>query len=193
MALSNSAIYSFSVVALIATHGVSFAAANIALTAYLAGSAVGVLVGGTLADKDRRHGNVAAIGFGLAALIMLPVAILILPVPVLVRGHGPVGFIFGMMQPSRDMLVRRAAPPGAAGRVFGIVTTGFNIGGIIGPLLFGWMMDHGSPRSVLGGAVVFMALTALFGFFEERRGTRRFSRLPTCVERVRPFRTLTQS
>ena len=68
------------------------------------------------------------------------------------------------------MLVRRAAPPGAAGRVFGIVSTGFNIGGIIGPLLFGWMMDHGSPRSVLMGAVVFMALTALYGLFEERRG-----------------------
>ena len=70
------------------------------------------------------------------------------------------------------MLVRRAAPPGAAGRVFGIVTTGFNIGGIIGPLLFGWMMDQGSPRSVLMGAVVFMALTALYGLAEERRGAR---------------------
>ena len=55
-----------------------------------------------------------------------------------------------MIQPSRDMLVRRAAPPGTAGRVFGIVTTGFNIGGIIGPLLFGWLMDHGSPRWVFG-------------------------------------------
>ena len=173
MVLSNSAVYSFSVVALIATHGVSFAAANIALTAYLAGSAVGVLVGGTLADKVRRHGNVAAIGFGLSALIMLPVAILMLSVPVLVLVMCLSGVIFGMMQPFRDMLVRRAAPPGAAGRVFGIVTTGFNIGGIIGPLLFGWMMDHGSPRSVLMGAVVFMTLTALYSLFEERRGARR--------------------
>ena len=57
---------------------------------------------------------------------------------------GLAGVIFGMIQPSRDMLVRRAAPPGTAGRVFGIVSTGFNIGGIIGPLLFGWLMDHGS-------------------------------------------------
>ena len=70
---------------------------------------------------------------------------------------GFAGIIFGMMQPSRDMLVRRAAPPGAAGRVFGIVSTGFNIGGIIGPILFGWLMDHGEPRWVFGGAVVFMA------------------------------------
>jgi MFS transporter, FSR family, fosmidomycin resistance protein len=175
MALSNSAIYSFSVVALIATHGVSFAVANAALTAYLAGSAVGVLAGGALADKTRRHGDLAAAGFGISALIMLLVATLTLSVPALVLAMGLSGAIFGMMQPARDMLVRRAAPPGAAGRVFGIVTSGFNIGGIIGPLLFGWMMDQGSPRSVLMGAVVFMALTALYGLFEERRGTRRLA------------------
>ena len=47
LSLANSAIYSFSVVALIATHGLSFTAANAALTAYLAGSAFGVLAGGT--------------------------------------------------------------------------------------------------------------------------------------------------
>ena len=77
------------------------------------------------------------------------------------------------------MLVRRAAPPGTAGRVFGIVSTGFNIGGIIGPLLFGWMMDQGSPRSVLMGAVVFMALTALFGLARgaPRRPARSLSPL----------------
>jgi len=161
------------VVALIATHGLSFTAANAALTAYLAGSALGVLAGGTLADKTRRHGDVAAIGCGLAALSMLLVATLTLSITALALAMGVSGFVFGVIQPARDMLVRRAAPPGAAGRVFGIVTTGFNIGGIIGPLLFGWMMDQGSPRSVLMGSVVFMALTALYGLAEERRGARR--------------------
>ncbi len=61
---------------------------------------------------------------------------------------GLAGFLFGIIQPSRDMLVRKAAPPGAAGRVFGIVSTGFNIGGIFGPLLFGWLMDNGAPRGI---------------------------------------------
>ncbi|HEX5959488.1 MAG TPA: MFS transporter, partial [Hyphomicrobiaceae bacterium] len=59
--------------------------------------------------------------------------------------------------------------PGAAGRVFGIVSTGFNIGGIIGPLLFGWLMDNGAPRWIFGMAVIFMAATALLGVIEERR------------------------
>lgn len=172
LALANSAVNSFAVVSLIATQGISFAAANLALTAYLAGSAIGVLAGGVLADRARRHGIMAASGFGLAALIMLPVATLTLPVPALVAAMGLSGVIFGLIQPARDMLVRRAAPPGAVGRVFGIVSTGLNIGSTIGPLLFGWMMDHGSPRSVLIAAVTFMALTALYGLFEEYRGAR---------------------
>ncbi len=68
LALSHSAMYSFSIVALIASHGISLAAATAALTAYLAASAVGVLVGGVLADKTRRHGDVAAAGFALSAV-----------------------------------------------------------------------------------------------------------------------------
>ena len=67
LALSHGAMYSFSVVALIAGHGVSLAVATAALTAYLAGSAAGVLAGGALADRTRRHGDVAAVGFGLSA------------------------------------------------------------------------------------------------------------------------------
>jgi MFS family permease len=50
--------------------------------------------------------------------------------------------------PSRDMIVREVTPPGSFGKVFGFVTTGFNIGGIVAPLVFGAIMDHGSPRLV---------------------------------------------
>jgi MFS family permease len=71
------------------------------------------------------------------------------------------------------MLVRKAAPPGGAGRVFGIVSTGFNIGGIVGPLLFGWLMDNGAPRAIFGMAVAFMVVTALLAVREERWSRRR--------------------
>ena len=172
IALSNSAMISFSVVALIASQDVTLVAANAALTAFLAGSAFGVLAGGSLADKTRRHGDVAAVGFGLTALITLLVTTLTLPAAVLVVAFGLGGFLSGAIMPSRDMLVRKAAPPGAAGSAFGIVSTGFNIGGIIGPMLFGWLMDHGSPRGVFAAACAFMAATALFGFIEERRVQR---------------------
>ncbi|HZE55162.1 MAG TPA: MFS transporter, partial [Bradyrhizobium sp.] len=64
--------------------------------------------------------------------------------------------------------VRNAAPPGAAGRAFGIVSTGFNLGGIVSPLLFGWIMDQNLPHWVFGASAVFMVLTVLLSLATER-------------------------
>ena len=71
------------------------------------------------------------------------------------------------------VLVRAAAPPGAVGRVFGIVTTGFNIGGTIGPMLGGWIMDHGRPRLVFYASVCFMLITVVMALSSEHRLNRR--------------------
>ena len=54
--LSTSAIEKFSVAALVQGQGLTLAWANTALTAFLLCSAVGVLCGGALADRTRRHG-----------------------------------------------------------------------------------------------------------------------------------------
>ena len=70
------------------------------------------------------------------------------------------GFLFGIMMPSRDMIVREATPAGSFGKVFGFVTTGFNIGGIVSPLIFGAIMDHGAPQLVFLG-VAACALAAI--------------------------------
>jgi FSR family fosmidomycin resistance protein-like MFS transporter len=67
------------------------------------------------------------------------------------------------------MMVRAAAPAGAVGRTFGVVTTGFNIAGTIGPLKFGLIMDHGAPQWVFRVSVVFMVITAFAAFFGDRR------------------------
>ena len=58
------------------------------------------------------------------------------------------GLCIGVIMPSRDMIVREVTPPGAFGKVFGFVTNGFNIGGIVSPLMFGALLDHGEPRLV---------------------------------------------
>jgi MFS family permease len=79
------------------------------------------------------------------------------------------GFLSGVIAPSRDMLVRNAAPPGAAGRAFGIVSTGFNLGGIVSPLLFGWIMDQSAPHWVFGASVIFMLATVVLSPFTERK------------------------
>jgi MFS family permease len=71
------------------------------------------------------------------------------------------------------MLVRAAAPAGAVGRAFGIVSIGLSTGGMIGPMLFGWIMDHGAPRWVFGASVVFMVLTVAFALAADRRSLNR--------------------
>jgi FSR family fosmidomycin resistance protein-like MFS transporter len=58
------------------------------------------------------------------------------------------GLANGMVMPSRDMIVRAVTPRGSYGKVFGFVTTGFNIGGIVAPPIYGALMDHGHPRAV---------------------------------------------
>jgi FSR family fosmidomycin resistance protein-like MFS transporter len=65
--------------------------------------------------------------------------------------------------------VLSAAQPRAEGRVFGIVSTGFNIGGLAGPILFGWLLDHAFAQLVFGASVVFMVLTVGLTLFQERR------------------------
>ena len=169
LSLSNAGISNFGVVALMTGYGASFSTANIALTAFLGSSAVGVLAGGFLADRTHHHGQVAAACFAINAGLVLLIALVALPSLLLTLVMGLAGFLGGVIAPSRDMLVRNAAPPGAAGRAFGIVSTGFNIGGIISPLLFGWIMDQNMPHWVFGASVVFMILTVVLGLVTDRR------------------------
>ena len=175
LSLSTSGIGNFSVVALMNAYGFPFAAANLALTAFLTASAFGVLGGGFVADMTRRHGDVAAIGFALNAAIMLLIAVVGGAPAVVIAAMGLAGFLSGMIMPSRDMLVRAAAPPGAVGRAFGIVSVGLSTGGMIGPMLFGWIMDLGAPRWVFGASVVFMVLTVALALIGDRSpfGRRR--------------------
>jgi MFS transporter, FSR family, fosmidomycin resistance protein len=173
LSLSSGAITTFSVVALVALYGVQVSAANIALSAYLMATAIGVLAGGFVADATRRHAEVAAVGFGTAAAITFAIGTFNLGVILLVVAMAAAGFLGGMIMPSRDMLVRAAAPPGAIGRTFGIVTGGFSIGGMVGPLMFGFFMDHGAPRWVFGASVVVMIAVALVALVGDRRSARR--------------------
>jgi MFS family permease len=168
LSLSSAGIGNFGVVALMSGYGASFSSANIALTAFLGFSAIGVLAGGFLADRTRRHGQVAAACFAINAAIVFIIAMVALPSLLLTMAMASAGFLGGVIAPSRDMLVRNAAPAGAAGRAFGIVSTGFNLGGIVSPLLFGWIMDQNMPHWVFGASVIFMILTVLLALFTDR-------------------------
>ena len=169
LSLSVAGINNFGIVALMSGYGTSYSAANVMLTAFLGASAAGVLAGGFLADHTERHGYVAAACFAVNAAIVLLIALATLPGWALTAAMTVAGFLSGVIAPSRDMLVRNAAPPGAAGRAFGIVSTGFNLGGIVSPLLFGWIMDQSAPHWVFGASVVFMVATVVLSPFTERK------------------------
>jgi len=169
LALSQNGINSFGIVALMSGYGSSFSEANVALTAYLGCSALGVLVGGVLADRTTRHSQIAAACFAINAAIVFVIASVALPALALTLTMAMAGFLSGVIVPSRDMLVRNAAPAGAAGRAFGIVSTGFNFGGILSPLLFGWFMDNALPHWVFGASAAFMAATVLLALVSERK------------------------
>ena len=184
LSLSGSGISNFSVVALTTAYGTPLSIANLALTAYLTAQAFGVLAGGFVADKTRRHADVAALGYAINACIVMAIGMVALGPVLLIGAMSMAGFLGGLIMPSRDMLVRAAAPPGAVGRTFGVVTTGFNIAGTIGPLMFGIVMDHGAPLWVFRISVAVMILTALAAFFGDRRAeaNRRRAAAPAAAE-----------
>jgi len=172
LSLSINGINNFGIVALMSGYGAPFSTASIALTAFLTASAIGVLAGGLLADRTRSHGQFAAACFALNAILVLILALASMPPAMLITIMIAAGFLSGVIAPSRDMLVHNAAPPGASGRAFGIVSTGFNLGNILSPVLFGWIMDRQLPHWVFGMSAVFMVVTVVLALITDRHPRR---------------------
>jgi MFS transporter, FSR family, fosmidomycin resistance protein len=165
--IMGSGLNTYLVVALGALHATPPAIANIALTSLLAMNAAGVLAGGMLAGRTRRHSLVAALGLTIGGLVTASVALVDFRSAMLIVLMGLSGFCVGATYPSRDMLVRAVTPPGAFGKVFGFVSTGFNIGASIAPIMYGMLMDKGEPRAVflVSAAVSLLCVTTVtFGF-----------------------------
>jgi MFS family permease len=158
LAMANGGIQTFSVVSLGAIHGTSPEVANIGLSGFLLFSAAGVLLGGIIADRTPHHERVAAIGFACTSTMAVLLGWVDMPAAVLIFVMSLGGLLNGMIQPSRDMMVRAVTPPGSFGKVFGFVTTGFNLGGMVAPLTFAWLMDNGQPRMIYAIVVVFILL-----------------------------------
>jgi MFS family permease len=127
--------------------------AALCLIVFIVGSAGGVLVGGIFADRVRRHDRVAMLGLLAAGALTVPIAaqavspLLLLPLLALAGAAG------GITNPSRDMIVRSATPPGASGKVFGFVYSGLDIGSFLAPPVFGFLMSAGMPSLIFWIAV----------------------------------------
>ncbi|MDQ1919094.1 MFS transporter [Massilia pseudoviolaceinigra] len=157
-AIALGGIQSFSSASLVALYGISLASATTAYTAYMLASAGGMVLGGFLAARAQRHDRTIALSFICAALMALLVGAAVVPGWMAVVLMGGIGLAAGIAGPSRDLLIRAAAPKNATGRVFGIVYSGLDSGLALGPLLFGTLMDGGHPAWVFGCIALFQVL-----------------------------------
>lgn len=156
-------IQTFAVPALGLIYDAPLTLATGALTVYLFGNATGILTGGFLADRATRHDFVAAAGVTCAAALTLVLASGALPLSTIAIAMAAMGFSMGITAPSRDMLVRAATPRGSSGKVFGFVYSGLDLGSLVAPPVYGWLLDRGQPRAmfVVIAAVMFVMIVTV--------------------------------
>ena len=144
-AMALGVIQSFTPAALHASYGVALAIGTVCVTAYMLANAAGTLAGGFLAAKAAQHDRIIATALGAAALIAAIIATGMVPAALLVFFFALMGFGSGIAGPSRDLLVRAAAPKNATGRVYGVVYSGLDAGLAIAPPIYGAAMDGQHP------------------------------------------------
>ncbi|MEW6690836.1 MAG: MFS transporter [Pseudomonadota bacterium] len=153
------AIQTFGIATMIALYGASASLASAALSAYLLGAAAGIFAGGFVAARTERHDLVAVGGMAASAAILFVLASAWPPAAALPALFAAAGFTGGLTNPSRDMIVRATTPPGATGKVYGFVYSGLDVGSILTPVYFGWLLDGGRPSLVFYSIVVSAVLT----------------------------------
>lgn len=170
--LATGVMQTYMVVALQGLLNVPQSVGNTALTTFLFTMVAGILVGGFIADKAQKQSFVATAGFGLSALCLIALTIFKPSAPVAIGIFAVAGLLAGIIVPSRDLLVKAASPPDAVGRVFGIVTTGFNFGGIIGPPIGGILIDNKMPEWIFYFAAIFMMITVVIALIVDHKAAK---------------------
>jgi FSR family fosmidomycin resistance protein-like MFS transporter len=178
LAVATVAQQAFLPSSLISRFGVSFEVANSALTGFLVGSALGMFAGGIIADRFGRHEIVVATGLLTAALVSLALGLLAVPVAALLLCVAVGGFAWGCTTPSRDLLVRSAAPAGAMGTVVGFVYSGLDLGSAMTPPFLGFLLDHHHPRLIFIFTAGILLLAICTAFMVGRNDTRRARTAP---------------
>lgn len=152
---------SFLPAALFEHHGMPEVVGNYALSVFFAATAAGILIGGQIADRTSRHGVVAAVGFGIAALAILLIGELAIGQAMLFVLIAIGGVGAGIVTPNRDLIVRQVTPPGQIGKVFAFMTVAMDSGSTIAPPAFGLLMDHDGAAWLFRISAVLLLLAIL--------------------------------
>jgi predicted MFS family arabinose efflux permease len=153
-----SAIQSFASPALHQLYGLPLASTAFVVTGYMVTGACGMVVGGFLVQRVQRLERTIALAMALSVLLLLLVGSGWLPGWMAAVATAAAGLGTGLAGPSRDMLIKKAAPPGATGRVYGTVYSGLDLGFAVASPAFGYLMDHALHAQVFQGAALAMAL-----------------------------------
>lgn len=130
--------------------GMALEIASSALTGYMVGSTIGVLVGGWFADTYKRHVLSFAVILTIASA-GLTLVVNWVPAPDLavIALMFASGLALGASRTPRDVMLKDAAPPGQIGKVFGFVSAGLPLGSALTPVPFGFLIDRGHPELIL--------------------------------------------
>jgi len=171
--MTMAVVQSFSISILKAMHGVSIEAATFTLSAYMLCGALGMLVGGFIAAHTANSDRVVALAMGAGAVLLVLCGTGVLGGTLTMVVLASTGFAIGIGGPSRDMMIKKATPRGATGRVYGMVYSGLDTGLAVSPLLFGLFMDRGWYGATLFGAAAALALSVVAALGVGRRTTAR--------------------
>lgn len=152
-------VQNFSVSILRTQYGVSLEAATFTLSAYMLCGAVGMFIGGVVAARTVRSDQVVAAAMLAGALLLGVCGLGWLGATATMVVLALTGFAIGIGGPSRDMMIKRATPVGATGRVYGMVYSGLDVGFAIAPVVFGVWMDRGMYGATLLGAAFVLMLS----------------------------------
>ena len=160
-----SAIQSFSSPALQQLYGLPASITAYVVTGYMLFGAAGMVLGGFLVGRVERLEKVISACLLFSGILLALVGTGWLPGYVALGVAALAGIGTGLAGPSRDMLVKRAAPPGATGRVYGTVYSGLDLGFCLAAPVFGYMLDHQMNAGVFFGAAVGMVLSVVSAGF----------------------------
>lgn len=153
-----SAIQSFASPALQALYHLPLTLSALVVTGYMLSGAAGMVLGGFLAGRAARLEQVIALCLLGAAVLIALAGTGWLPGQLAMACAALAGLGTGLAGPSRDMLIKRAAPAGATGRVYGTVYSGLDIGFAVSAPLFGALMDRQLPAQVFYGSAAALVL-----------------------------------
>jgi MFS family permease len=155
------AILNFAGPALHKMYDMPLAMASFVVTGYMLCGVVGLLLGGFLAARAARLERMVGACLAGAAVLLVLVGSGWLPAPLAIGVAAFAGLGTGLAGPSRDMLIKRASPPGATGRVYGTVYSGLDLGFALAAPVFGAVLDGGNANGVFYGAALALALGVL--------------------------------